>query len=236
MSANTNPATGNTNGDDSGVTTADFAADFYIEDAVALEQFICSPGIYSLAAYVLKRVIDDNPDYEPHDLTDFCGWHLARRRFLIGPHNKDLIDTSPPYCPSIRSGMHAVPIIVLFETMEELRIYEGFASFGTPSQAWRAYYATFKAYLSLGQPWVVDPFSELPIVQDYLIDGSLVVEWTDAKKEKLKRSVEAVIAYQKWFCGPEEYDVNETLRDTIRRSRDSIARELDNRIVKEIEE
>lgn len=132
--------------------------------------------------------------------------------------------------------MHAIPIIVLFETMEELRIDEGFASFGTPSQAWRAYYATFKLYLSLGQPWVMDPFSELPIVQDYLIEGSRAVEWTDAKKEKLKRSVEAVIAYHKWFCGPEEYDVNETLRDTIRRSRDSIARELDNRIVEEIEE
>ena len=58
---------------------------------------------------------------------------------------------------------------------------------------------------------MADPFAELHIVRDYLTEGSLAVEWTDERKEKLKKIVDAVIEYQEWLCGPEEYDANEML-------------------------
>lgn len=236
MSTTTNPAADDTNDDDGVDRLAEIAADFYIEDVAALERFMLDPRVYRLAAFVLNQVMYDDFDYEPRDLTDFCGWHLARRHFLMGIYNRALVDASTPYCPSLRAEMHAVPIVVLFKLMEELRAEEGFAPWGTPSQAWRAYYATFKVYLTEGKTAEEVPSSELSIVKDYLTEGSLAVEWTEERKEKLKNTVEAVVVYQEWLCGPEEYDVNETLRDTIRRSRDSIARELDNRVVQEIEE
>ena len=236
MPANTDPAIDNTSDDDDTDRAAEIEAEFHLEDPVALEQFIYHPRIYHLAAFILKQVLDDDSDYEPRDLTDFCSWHIERRRFLVGRDNNKLIERGTPYCPSRRTSMHTVPIVVFFERMEEIRTEEGLPFFGTRSQAWRAYYATFKAYITRGQTWVGDSFSELRIVNDLLIEGSLAVEWTDEKKLKLKRSVQAVVAYLEYFYGPEEYDMNETLRDTIRWSRDSIARKLDNRAVKEIEE
>lgn len=236
MSATTNPVADDTSDDDSVDWLDELAADFYIEDVEALQRFILNPRVYRLAAFVLNQVMHADFDYEPRDLTDFCGWHLARRQFLMGTYNRALVDASTPYCPSRRSEMHAVPITVLFKFMEKHRAEEGFASWGTPSQAWRAYYATFKVYLTRGDFAEKVPYSELPIVRDYLTEGSLAVEWTEERKKKLKNTVEAVVVYQEWLCGPEEYDVNETLRDTIGRSRGSIARELDNRVVEEIEE
>lgn len=241
MSANTNSAANNTSNNDTVASLADVAADFYIEDTAAFERLLYDPYMYRYAAFILFEALVGDPELGPSDLTDFCGWHLARRSFLIGIFNTHLLnrsapDRSAPDYPSERVEHNSAPVTLFFSAMEERRSENGLPSWRTRSQAWRAYYAIFKSYLTQGQAAVADPFAELHIVRDYLTEGSLAVEWTDERKEKLKKIVDAVIAYQEWLCGPEEYDANETLRETIMRSRDSIPRELDNIVVEEIEE
>ena len=100
----------------------------------------------------IRKPSSRDPELGPSDLTDFCGWHLARRSFLIGIFNTHLLnrsapDRSAPDYPSERVEHNSAPV-TLFSAMEERRSENGLPSWRTRSQAWRAYYAIFSCYLT----------------------------------------------------------------------------------------